>query len=241
MSRARSRSSSAGSSIAVTPCATRLTPNSSTSRTRLAPDTSPAWAVSASPASRAATNAIACGGAGHSASGPARSNPTTGPPISPAIRASSALAAGGCERMAVTISVTRTAFDGVEARATPVATASITAATESPRSRWRRGAHRTSAYRMPSAARSSTSSAAARSSAWAVWSSAIGRSKKVSSSAWSAHRSGPTIRRDASSSVSDMPMSAASSTAVSGRTDPSRCWWSSAFGKRRMTSGSIQP
>ena len=48
---------------------------------------------------------------------------------------------------------------------------------------------------MPSAARSSTSSAAARSSAGAVWSSAIGRSKKVSSSAWSAHRSGPTIRR----------------------------------------------
>ena len=173
--------------------------------------------------------------------GSARSNPTTGPPIFPAVRASSALAAGGCERIAVTIRVTRGPFASVEARATPVATASITAATDSPRSRWRRGAQRTSAYRTPSAARSSTSSAATRSSAGAVWSNAIGRSKKFSSSAWSSHRSGPTIRRDASSSVSAMPMSAASSTAVVGRTEPSRCWWSSAFGNCRMTSRSIRP
>ena len=67
-SRARRSWRRASSSMAVTPCATRRIPKSSTSRTRCAPGTSPAWAVSASPPSRAALKAAACGGAGHSAS-----------------------------------------------------------------------------------------------------------------------------------------------------------------------------
>ncbi len=39
-----------------------------------------------------------------------------------------------------------------------------------------------------------------------------------------------------------MPIAAASSTAVAGLTDPSRCWWSSAFGRAAMPAAlSIGP
>ena len=157
------------------------------------------------------------------ASGPARSKPTTGGPKSPAVRASAALAAGGCDRMAVTISPTRGASGPSRSgRPTPAATASMTRSTESPRSRWSRGAQRISAYRTPSAARSATSSPATRSRAGAVCSREIGRSKKVSSSAWFAQRSGPIIRAVAASS---------------GEVDPG---FRGQLDRRRGTHGSVE-
>ena len=128
------------------------------------------------------------------------------------------------------------------ARPTPAATASMTASTDSPRSRCRRGAHRISAYRIPSAARSSTSSSATRSQRGRGLEQ---RDRKVEEG----QQLGlvpATLRPDHPrprlfGGRAACPASAASSTAVASRMDPSRCWCSSAFGNPRSASGSICP
>ena len=152
-----------GSSAAVTPCATRRTPRSSTSRTRSGPATSPACAVSARPAvalPRHERDRVRGSRPRGLRPGEVEADAPAGR-SSAATRASSTLAAGRmlphgrhdqADERAWQVRVAR------GPRAMPAATASMTAATDMPRSRWSRGAQRTSAYRTPSAARSSTSS-----------------------------------------------------------------------------------